>query len=151
MILADEPTGNLDPAAARNIMDLFKAQNRRGTTVVLITHDENLAREAHRVVRLRAGTIESDSPNEVTAEERVMNRSLAIRQVARSLTRFKGRSVLGGLGIVVSVLATVFVLSAAGTVRGTFDRFVAQLYPTDVITVGSGRGMWAGGGSMGSR
>jgi ABC-type lipoprotein export system ATPase subunit len=64
VILADEPTGNLDAAAARNIMDLFKAQNRRGTTVVLITHDENLAREAHRVVRLRAGTIESDSPTE---------------------------------------------------------------------------------------
>jgi len=78
-----------------------------------------------------------------------MNRSLAIRQVARSLTRFKGRAVLGGLGIVVSVLATVFVLSAAGTVRGTFDKFVAQLYPTDVITVGSGRGMWAGGGADG--
>lgn len=64
VILADEPTGNLDPAAARNIMDLFKAQNRRGTTVVLITHDENLAREAHRVVRLRAGAVESDSPAE---------------------------------------------------------------------------------------
>ena len=78
-----------------------------------------------------------------------MNRSLAIRQVARSLTRFKGRSVLGGLGIVVSVLATVFVLSAAGTVRGTFEKFVARLYPTDVITVGSGRGMWGGGGSDG--
>lgn len=78
-----------------------------------------------------------------------MNGALAIRQVARSLTRFKGRSVLGGLGIVVSVLATVFVLSAAGAVRGTFDKFVAQLYPTDVITVGSGRGMWAGGGSDG--
>jgi ABC-type lipoprotein export system ATPase subunit len=64
VILADEPTGNLDPSAARNIMDLFKAQNRRGTTVVLITHDENLAGEAHRVVRLRAGAIESDSPTE---------------------------------------------------------------------------------------
>ena len=64
VILADEPTGNLDAAAARNIMDLFKAQNRRGTTVVLITHDENLAREARRVVRLHAGTIASDSPSE---------------------------------------------------------------------------------------
>jgi ABC-type lipoprotein export system ATPase subunit len=61
VILADEPTGNLDAAAARNIMDLFQAQNRRGTTVVLITHDEALAREANRVIRLRAGAIESDS------------------------------------------------------------------------------------------
>jgi ABC-type lipoprotein export system ATPase subunit len=64
VILADEPTGNLDAAAARNIMDLFKAQNRRGTTVVLITHDEALAREAQRVIRLRAGAVESDVPTE---------------------------------------------------------------------------------------
>jgi ABC-type lipoprotein export system ATPase subunit len=61
VILADEPTGNLDAAAARNVMDLFKAQNKRGTTVVLITHDESLAREANRVIRIRAGSIESDS------------------------------------------------------------------------------------------
>lgn len=78
-----------------------------------------------------------------------MNRSLAVSQIARSLTRFKSRSLLGGLGIVVSVLATVFVLSAASAVRGTFDKFIAQLYPADVITLGSGRGMWAGGGSDG--
>ena len=75
-----------------------------------------------------------------------MNRSLAVRQVARSLTRFKGRSVLGGIGIIVSVLATIYVVSVAGTVRGTFDRFIGRLYPSDVIVVGSGPGMWGGGG-----
>ena len=78
-----------------------------------------------------------------------MNRTLAIRQVAGSLTRFKARAVLGGIGIVVSVLATVFVLSVGGTVRATFDRFVARLYPSDVIVVNSGPGMWGGGGSGG--
>jgi ABC-type ATPase involved in cell division len=62
VLLADEPTGNLDPAAARGIVELFKAQNRRGTTVVLITHDESVAREAHRIVRLSNGKIESDTP-----------------------------------------------------------------------------------------
>jgi hypothetical protein len=75
-----------------------------------------------------------------------MNRSLAVREISRSLTRFKARSVLGGLGIVVSVLATVFVVSAAGTIRQTFDGFVARLYPADVIVVGSGPGIWGGGG-----
>ncbi len=78
-----------------------------------------------------------------------MNRSLAIRQVARSLTRFKGRSILGGLGIVVSVLATVFVVSATGAVRSTFEKFVTQLYPSDVVVVGSGPGVWGGGGTDG--
>jgi putative ABC transport system ATP-binding protein len=62
VILADEPTGNLDGPTARDIVELFKAQNRRGATVILITHDEGIAREAGRVVRLRAGRIESDSP-----------------------------------------------------------------------------------------
>ncbi len=59
VLLADEPTGNLDAQAAREIVDLFKAQNARGTTIVLITHDEAVAREANRVVRIRAGAIES--------------------------------------------------------------------------------------------
>jgi ABC-type lipoprotein export system ATPase subunit len=63
VLLADEPTGNLDPTAAREIVELFKAQNRRGTTVVLITHDESVASEAHRLVRIRDGRVESDSSN----------------------------------------------------------------------------------------
>jgi len=62
VILADEPTGNLDTPTARGIVDLFKTLNRRGTTVILITHDESIAREADRVVRIRNGRIESDSP-----------------------------------------------------------------------------------------
>jgi putative ABC transport system ATP-binding protein len=62
VILADEPTGNLDTPTARGIVDLFKTLNRRGTTVILITHDESIASEADRVVRIRSGRIESDSP-----------------------------------------------------------------------------------------
>jgi putative ABC transport system ATP-binding protein len=61
LLLADEPTGNLDGAAANEIVDLFKAQNARGTTVILITHDEKVASAARRVIRIRAGAIESDS------------------------------------------------------------------------------------------
>ena len=78
-----------------------------------------------------------------------MNRSLAIREIAQSLARFRARAVLAGIGIVVSVLATVFVLSVGGTVRATFDAFVAKLYPADVIVVNSGPGMWGGGGAGG--
>jgi ABC-type lipoprotein export system ATPase subunit len=60
LLLADEPTGNLDSAAAGGIVELFKAQNAKGTTVVLITHDEKVASAARRVIRLRDGAIESD-------------------------------------------------------------------------------------------
>jgi putative ABC transport system ATP-binding protein len=63
VLLADEPTGNLDAPTARGIVDLFKEQNRRGTTIVLITHDESIAREANRVIRVRSGAVESDSPS----------------------------------------------------------------------------------------
>jgi ABC-type lipoprotein export system ATPase subunit len=62
VILADEPTGNLDAPTARGIVDLFKTLNRRGTTIILITHDEAIASEANRVVRIRSGQIESDTP-----------------------------------------------------------------------------------------
>ena len=78
-----------------------------------------------------------------------MNRQLAIREVSRSITRFKARTIFGGIGIVVSVLATVFVLSVGGRVRATFESFVNRLYPADVIVVNSGPGMWGGGGSGG--
>jgi putative ABC transport system ATP-binding protein len=61
VLLADEPTGNLDGPTARGIVDLFREQNRRGTTIVLITHDESVAREANRVIRIRSGRVESDS------------------------------------------------------------------------------------------
>jgi putative ABC transport system ATP-binding protein len=68
VLLADEPTGNLDGPTARGIVDLFRAQNRRGTTIVLITHDESVARDANRVIRVRSGTVESDSA--VTIQQR---------------------------------------------------------------------------------
>jgi putative ABC transport system ATP-binding protein len=60
VLLADEPTGNLDSAASEGIMDLFKAQNACGTTIVLITHDLEVARQADRIIRVRDGAVESD-------------------------------------------------------------------------------------------
>ena len=62
LLLADEPTGNLDSAAAGEIVDLFKMQNRRGTTVILITHDTNVARHARRIVRINDGAVCVDEP-----------------------------------------------------------------------------------------
>jgi ABC-type antimicrobial peptide transport system permease subunit len=77
-----------------------------------------------------------------------MNRQLAVRNVVRSLARFKARAVLAGFGIVVSVLATVFVLSMGGSVRSTFDSFVGRMYPADVISVIAGSSFWAGGSGV---
>jgi len=57
LILADEPTGNLDKASGEDLMDLFEKLNDDGRTIVVITHDENLARRAKRVVRIDDGRL----------------------------------------------------------------------------------------------
>jgi putative ABC transport system ATP-binding protein len=58
IILADEPTGNLDSATGNEIMDLLGALNRAGRTIIMVTHEPNLAARAHRIVRLRDGLVE---------------------------------------------------------------------------------------------
>jgi putative ABC transport system ATP-binding protein len=60
IILADEPTGNLDSRTGEEIMHLFGELHEKGNTIVLVTHEEDIARHAHRIVRLRDGKIESD-------------------------------------------------------------------------------------------
>jgi putative ABC transport system ATP-binding protein len=64
IILADEPTGNLDSKTSEEIMALFREIHNKGNTVILVTHEEDIARHALRIVRLRDGTVESDSPNQ---------------------------------------------------------------------------------------
>ena len=60
IILADEPTGNLDTATSEEVMKLFDAIHRKGNTIILVTHEEDVARHACRIIRLRDGKIESD-------------------------------------------------------------------------------------------
>ncbi len=67
IILADEPTGNLDTKTSIEIMDIFGAIQASGNTVVLVTHEEDIANYAHRIVRLRDGVIESDKRKESLA------------------------------------------------------------------------------------
>jgi putative ABC transport system ATP-binding protein len=64
IILADEPTGNLDTKTSHEIMALFDELHSDGNTVILVTHEEDIARYARRIVRLRDGNIESDEINE---------------------------------------------------------------------------------------
>lgn len=64
VILADEPTGNLDSASSKEILAILKELHRSGRTVILITHDNGIAAQAKRVVRIMDGKIESDTINE---------------------------------------------------------------------------------------
>ena len=60
IILADEPTGNLDSKTGEEIMELFEQLYEQGNTIIVVTHEEDIARHARRIVRLRDGLIESD-------------------------------------------------------------------------------------------
>ena len=64
IILADEPTGNLDTKTSYEIMGLFEQIHKAGNTVILVTHEHDIAKHAHRIVRLRDGLIESDTKND---------------------------------------------------------------------------------------
>ncbi len=64
IILADEPTGNLDTKTSIEIMALFEEIHKNGNTVILVTHESDIARHVHRVIRMRDGLVESDMVNE---------------------------------------------------------------------------------------
>ena len=67
LLLADEPTGNLDSASTAEVLALFDALHEAGRTVVLITHEDDVAHRAGRIVRLRDGEVISDSSPTVSA------------------------------------------------------------------------------------
>jgi putative ABC transport system ATP-binding protein len=64
IILADEPTGNLDSKTSYDIMGLFAKLHEQGNTIIMVTHEDEIAQYAHRIVRLRDGLVESDVKNE---------------------------------------------------------------------------------------
>lgn len=64
ILLADEPTGNLDSKTSSDIMDLFRQLHEKGNTIIMVTHEEEIAHYAHRVIRLRDGMVESDEVND---------------------------------------------------------------------------------------
>lgn len=64
LLLADEPTGNLDSRISEDVMQLFAEIHRNGNTLIVVTHEEEIAQHAHRIIRLKDGLLESDLKNE---------------------------------------------------------------------------------------
>ena len=64
ILWADEPTGNLDTKTSYEIMDLFDQLHSKGNTIIVVTHEDDIAKYSHRIVRLRDGLVETDKINE---------------------------------------------------------------------------------------
>ena len=71
IILADEPTGNLDSKTSIDIMNLFEEIHDQGNTIILVTHEEDIALHARRVIRLKDGQVESEQYNEKKVVEKI--------------------------------------------------------------------------------
>jgi putative ABC transport system ATP-binding protein len=69
ILLADEPTGNLDSATGVEIMALFERLHQQGNTIVLVTHERDIAEYAHRIVTVRDGKVHRDEPNPAHANK----------------------------------------------------------------------------------
>jgi putative ABC transport system ATP-binding protein len=62
IVLADEPTGNLDTKTGHEILELFSGLHAKGNTLIVVTHEEEVARNAKRIIRIRDGLVASDEP-----------------------------------------------------------------------------------------
>ena len=90
LILADEPTGNLDSKSTKDIMAILTSLNEQGNTVVLITHDDGIAANAKRVVRILDGKIESDTINTRLSEADYYERDIEPENISEDLEQIMG-------------------------------------------------------------
>ena len=143
VLLADEPTGNLDSNSERDVMKLLTELNAQGVTVILVTHEEDVAKYAHRVVRLRDGNILADErrvldENEAKARPAEMGvrgarksgltRALAYaHEATRALAANKVRSILSVLGVAIGVAAVIAMLALGAGAKASIEKQLASL------------------------
>lgn len=130
LLLADEPTGNLDTSRGEAVMNLLEDLNRRGATVVLVTHDPELARRAQRAIHLRDGRVVSDSgtqrrtgraPNTLEAPVR-LSRTDALKLGLGSIRRRPLRASLTAAGVAMGIVVMSLILAlAAGLQQEVID------------------------------
>ncbi len=148
IILADEPTGNLDTKSEEEIISILKALNQKGHTIIMVTHEREIADHARRIVRMRDGEIVSDERVQEKAPEpprRMPELSLDallaearegigkaalldhLRMAAHSIVSQKMRSVLSMLGILIGVAAVIAMLSLGQGAKESIRERLASL------------------------
>ncbi len=160
VILADEPTGALDSQSGHEVMELLKKLHGEGRTIILITHDEKVAQNAHRIIRIHDGVIASDSGAvDRTAEmpaaaERKGRTPGLLTEIGESFkTAFRAlranvfRTMLTLLGIIIGVAAVVTMMAIGD---GSKQKVLNQINSmgTNVILVSPGMAGFRGGGDI---
>jgi macrolide transport system ATP-binding/permease protein len=147
-ILADEPTGNLDTATTQEILTLLDELNREGKTIVLVTHEDEVAQHARRVIRLRDGRVQSDERHAPPAASPADHRGVGNDHAAgaamqhawrtlqtglKSLRLHPMRSALTMLGIFIGVASVIWLLAIGEGISAKAQEQIAQLGASNII------------------
>lgn len=162
MILADEPTGNLDSKSEKEIMEVLKELNAQGITIVIVTHEEEIGQQAKRLIRMRDGVVQSDE--RVLPLPKVASRPAAavkknsrgailemgehFRQGYKTLMANKVRTALSMLGILIGVGAVVAMLALGSGAQKAIEAQLSSL-GSNLLVLRSGA-VRIGGVSQGS-
>lgn len=142
ILLADEPTGNLDSASAGEIMRILDRLNEEGMTVILVTHEADIAAHARRVIRLRDGQVQEDevvraappraaspspAPEFRPARFGIAEIGSHVKQAARTLAGNKVRALLSMLGVLIGVAAVIAMLAIGQGAQRAIEQQMASL------------------------
>ncbi|MDD5428385.1 MAG: ABC transporter permease [Candidatus Omnitrophica bacterium] len=158
IIFADEPTGNLDTKSQNEIMELITELNKKGKTVIMVTHEEEVAEYAHRIIRMRDGKIISDdkkagrTKKDAAGDESIsMNAILSetqtgakraelldhFRQAFFAIVSHKMRSILSMLGILIGVAAVIAMLALGTGAQASIQKQLSSL-GSNLLTIRPG-------------
>jgi len=140
IVFADEPTGNLDSKSEKEILTILRKLNENGITVIIVTHEEEIGREANRLIRLRDGEIVSDErsvplrSDVKKIEAKAYSEYFSIKEIAehfkqgtRTLMANKIRSMLSMLGILIGVAAVVAMLALGAGAQKSIEEQLSSM------------------------
>ena len=151
VILADEPTGALDSQGGKEVMTILVELNKQGHTIILVTHDSNIAAYAHRIVQIADGSITSDEQqqkgkliSQIPPGETLKEKSAgvtvigeALKMALRSLINNRLRTALTMLGIIIGVASVIALMAIGnGAKQDVLERI--QAMGTDLLTIERG-------------
>jgi len=152
MILADEPTGNLDSVSEKEIMKILHDLNEQGITIVIITHEDEIGEQANRLIRMRDGVVQSDERKKTFKKREAKKAEIKIETVAKlntaeiveyfrqglkTLLANKVRTCLSMLGILIGVAAVVATLAIGSGAQRAIEKQLASL-GSNLIVLRSG-------------